>query len=124
MFPNSIPVRAQVWDTGALWLKTAAAQWQDLDVHMQIERANAIFQRIPKVELTLLVKDFERKVLHATVVCEQGVPTTPPMRYRTPTTLYETTQTNNFGESSTKPKSAKKLLEKLIAALSEADLSE
>lgn len=120
VYPNLSLVRAQAWDSGPIWLKASTAAWQDLAVNTQIERVNVIFQRIPKVEVTLTMKDSELRVLHATMLFEQGIPATlPPMHCRPPSIPNETSHAgyNNHGESSQKPKSAKKLLASLLLAL-------
>lgn len=87
-------------------MRSTPAEWHKMDPILQIERANDIFQNHPKLRTSLFVKDFEVKMKNVQVF----VPVPPPFGSITPESAAVRARSTADGASSSKHKSAKKLL--------------
>lgn len=97
-------------------LNCSLKKWHNLEEEVQIETGDDLFQKMPKLEVILFVKDFEMKIQHLIMVGKPTLSRIPtPTRSRGHVSLVDRASSSNEGHAI--PKSTKKILVDLIILL-------
>lgn len=128
--PIVSPVTAQVWDNAAgVLMRCSARDFHALSEADQMGRVELVFKKIPKLHVSLSVKQFELRANQLCFIHEyQQILILNPIVAQTPRTPPVQCRAKNSAESSSsktpKSKSAKAILADLVAALQGAELSD